>query len=628
MISTIARVVTLLAGAALITLALIICLDVALRSGGNAPLKGLFEISQLVFACIMAFAFAYANWLRRHVTMELAGHLTARKEGLNFFASFVALVIFCLLTYLAFQFSADKSSNGETTLVLGAPLAPFWYVASIAMTLASLGQFGRLLADFLSLLRGLKNKGTKATYLYLWRECSLPLAAWIFASVLMVLLLFLHQDMSAFTIVLIAFAALYVLIFTHVPIGIAMAVVGLTGCYALLDFEPALLVGRNQLTSSLSSADLAAIPLFLIMGNLAIDAGFADDIFKAASLLFGRLRGGHAIATIIGCAGFGAISGSSVATTATIGSVAFKEMQKRKYTASFSTGSIAAGGTLGALIPPSVILIIYCVIAEQSISTAFMAALFPALLALCLYVGAIMVMVRLRPNIAPQQHDAQSASFIAAVICAWRPALLFFMVVGGLYGGFFTVQEAAAIGVGLAFIFLLVSGHFSFDAMSQALTTSMVNSAILYILIIGASIFGAFLNLAGITNAVIAILDPTNSPIWFTLLILIIMYLILGSAFDAVAALLVTVPFVIPIIITLEYDLIWWGIITLTLVEIGMITPPIGMNVFVMKSMAGDGVSITTIFKGVIPFLIADLLRLLLLISFPIITLWLPSILS
>jgi C4-dicarboxylate transporter DctM subunit len=207
------------------------------------------------------------------------------------------------------------------------------------------------------------------------------------------------------------------------------------------------------------------------------------------------------------------------------------------------------------------------------------------------------------------------------------PGLLFLMVVGGLYGGLFTAQEAAAVGTGFSFIFWLFSRNASWRSLLQVIRDAVTTSATPYLLIVGANIFGAFLNLAGVTNAVLSIIDPATTPVWLILVILVAMYLVLGSVFDTVAALIITVPFVVPIIAALGYDLVWWGVVTLTLVEIGMITPPIGMNVFVMKSLVGDEVSISTIFKGVAPFLLADSIRLLLLILFPIISLWLPALL-
>lgn len=620
MIDRLSRFSGYVAGSALLLTALAITIDVILRWAIAAPIRGLYELSEFAFAGTITLAFCYANYRRSHVTMGIVSAMTGRIKGLNFVASLLAALVFAVFTYALFEHAAAKTQFGERTLVLGFGLGPFWYAAAALMLLGLIAQVAVCVEDTAELLR--------EPPVAIIRELTAPLLT-LAAVVAVAALLFASQDaMSALTKVGLGFAILYLLALAHVPIGVAMAVSGLVGCYALLGANAALLIGGNNLTSALSSTDLASVPLFLLMGNLAIAAGFEDDIFAAATSLFRRLRGGHAIATVIGCAGFGTISGSSVATTATLGGVAFREMSARNYAPGLATGSIAAGGTLGALIPPSVILIIYCVIAEQSISEAFMAALIPGLLATLLYVFAVLVLVRLRPNLAPLTDDDDApVSPVRAILTAWRPILLFLSVVGGLYGGLFNVQEAAAAGTGFAFFFWLLSGRASARGLLRSIRDAVGTSAVLYTIIIGANIFGSYLTYAGVTNAILALIDPAVMPAWQILLILVIMYLILGSVFDTVAAMVVTVPFVIPIIVALNYDLIWWGVVTLTIIEIGMITPPVGMNVFVMKSLVGDEVPITTIFKGVAPFLVADGIRLFLLIAFPIITLWLPAVL-
>jgi C4-dicarboxylate transporter DctM subunit len=606
------------AGGALLLVALVIMIDVLLRWTLSAPIKGLFEVSELVFAAIMSLAFADANYRRAHVSMELVGTLTRRVAGIMVVAHLMTAITFALFTLFLFSFAAAKAEFNEKTLVLQLPLAPFWYFAGIMMAVSFVVQAAAFCEDVKGLL---KNHASTIV-----QELAPPIVSILLVAAAGAALILWQEQMSEPVKVLIGFAMLYLMALTHIPIGIAMAMSGLVGAYAMLGVSPAALVGTNNLTSVLSSADIASVPLFLLMGNLAVAAGFADQIFSAATSFFGRFRGGHAIATIIGCAGFGTVSGSSVATTATIGGVAYREMRSRNYAPGLATGSIAAGGTLGALIPPSVILIIYCIIAEQSIPVSFMASLVPGLLAVALYVIAIAILVRVKPELAPEGAEAKTSRLKAALM-AWRPGLLFLLVIGGLYGGVFTAQEAAAVGTGFAFVFWVSSGRASLAGLFAAVRDAATTSATLYLLIIGANIFGAFLNLAGITNAVLSIIDPATTPAWLILTILVVMYLVLGSVFDTVAALIITVPFVVPIISALGYDLIWWGVVTLTLVEIGMITPPIGMNVFVMKSLVGNEVPISTIFKGTAPFLAADSVRLLLLILFPMITLWLPSVL-
>jgi len=614
-----ARLLANVAGVMLLFLALAFTLDVLLRWTFSAPILGLYEVAELGFAVVMALSLVWTNARQSHVSMGILAQITGRDAAPRLVASGLTLVVLCLFVWFLVRHAGTSARRGETTLVLGLPGAPFWSAAAAAMVLATLTQLAVFVSELIAYMRGAGQR------LHDMAAPALMVAA---ALALLLVTAQYAPTLGAGPTILASFAILYLLALAHVPIGVALALAGLGAVLLQMGLRPALLVGTNNLTGSLSSVDLAAVPLFLMMGNFAIRAGFADDIFKAATLIFGRMRGGHALATLMGCGGFGAISGSSVATTATLGGVAFREMQTRGYAPTLSTGSIAAGGTLGALIPPSVILIIYCVIAEVSIAHAFTAALVPGMLALALYAASVLVQVRLRPEIAPEPDGSERFAPLHALRIAWRPILLFLAVLGGLYGGVFTAQEAAAVGAGFSFLAWLISGRASVTGMFEALRDAAGTSAGLYILVIGANIFGSHLNFAGMAQALAAVIDPEILPVWAVLVLLAVMYLVLGSIFDAVAAVVVTVPFVLPIILSMGFDPIWWGIVTLTLVEIGMISPPIGMNVFVMKAVVGDRVKISTIFRGVMPFLAADIFRMVLLIAFPAISLWLVELLA
>jgi C4-dicarboxylate transporter DctM subunit len=337
-------------------------------------------------------------------------NVTKRTAGIRCVAQVLTLLVFAAFACFLFSQAAGKAQFGERTLVLQLPLAPFWYVAATLMAFSLLTQIVVAFEETKQL--AILSAGEVAR--------AAPLVCLALAAAASGVLILWQGDLGAVSKILIGFGVLYLFALAQVPIGVAMALAGLVGAYALLGAAPAALVGTNNLASALSSADIASVPLFLLMGNLAVAAGFADQIFAAATSVFGRFRGGHAIATIIGCAGFGTVSGSSVATTATIGGVAFREMRSRAYAPGLATGTIAAGGTLGALIPPSVILIIYCVIAEQPISVAFMASLVPGLLATALYVLTVVILVRLKPGIAPRLDRPTSP--LAAVLAACRRA--------------------------------------------------------------------------------------------------------------------------------------------------------------------------------------------------------------
>lgn len=612
----IARVLANGAGLILLALSLAIFLDVLLRWSISKPILGMYEISELGFAVVMALSLVWANTLQSHVSMGILGQITGNFAATRLVAAGVGFIVSSLLVWFLAQHTMTTAAHRETTLVLGLSKAPFWGAATAGMVMATLAQLAFFVSELVAYLGDPRLK---------LRGLAVPVI--MVAAALVLLLLTAHYSpaIPVWTKILSSFIVLYLLALAHIPIGVALIIAGFGGALLQLGLRPALLVGTNNLTVSLSSVDLASVPLFLVMGNFAVAAGFADDIFAAATMVFGRFRGGLAFATVMGCAGFGAISGSSVATTATVGRVAFREMEARGYAPAFATGSIAAGGTLGALIPPSVPLIIYCVIAETPIAKAFIAAMTLGILAVVLYLISISIQVRIRPSIAPPSDNTEKFKPIRVLRMAWRPTIMFLLVLGGLYGGVFTAQEAAAVGLGFAFIAWLASGRASVAGLLEIVRDGVGTSAGLYLLIVGANIFGNYLNLAGVSQWLATAINPETQSTWVVLVLLTVMYLVLGSIFDSVAAVVITVPFVLPIILSMGLDPIWWGVVTLTFVEIGMITPPIGMNVFVMKAMVGNRIQLSTIFAGVMPFLAADFVRMILMISFPSISLWLVN---
>jgi len=420
---------------------------------------------------------------------------------------------------------------------------------------------------------------------------------------------------------------MFALILLHVPIGIAMAVAGIVGYGSLNEFGPVLTLAATETAGVLASLELAVIPLFLLMGSFAGASGLSADMYRMAFALVGHRRGGLALATIGGCAGFGAVCGSSVATAATMGRVALPEMLKRKYSPSLATGSIAAGGTLGMLIPPSIIMVIYAFLTEQFVITLFIAALVPAILAVAMHFLAIVIVVRLNPEAGPAGDIMPWAERWQVVKDSWGVLLLLVAVIGGIYGGVFTVNEAAALGAVIAFLFTVLRGKFNLSVLQEVVRDAALNTAMIYIIIAGASIFSFFIADTKMPAALTqAITEAHLSPLT-VIFVLMLMYLILGSVFDTVAAMLITMPFVFPLVIGLGYDPIWWGIVLVMVMEVGMITPPIGMNVFVIYG-AAKNVALKTIFAGILPFFYADLVRITIVILFPALALWLPNALG
>jgi C4-dicarboxylate transporter, DctM subunit len=425
----------------------------------------------------------------------------------------------------------------------------------------------------------------------------------------------------------VGFLALFGLILLQVPIGFAMIIVGIAGYGLQAGWGPAFTILASEPSGLLSSVDLATVPLFLLMGTFASAAGFSTDIYNAAAALVGHRRGGLAYATIGGCAAFGAVCGSSTATAATFGKAALPEMLKRGYAEGFSTGTIAAGGTLKSLIPPSIVMILYCIVSRTFVFDLFIAALVPAVLAIALNLAAIWVVVRLNPELAPLGDKVAFAEKVAAVRRAAPVVVLMVTIFAGLYSGVFTVNEAASVAAVLSLAFAVARGRMSRDSLWQGMRETAAATAMIYMIIIGASIFTYYMTLAKVPEALINVIGGLQVSPLSIIFFLLIAYLILGAVFDEIAAMLITLPFVLPIIEKLGYDPIWWGIINVVVIELGMIIPPIGIIVFILHGLAPQ-ISLRTIYRGVLPFIIADLVLLGLLAVFPEIVLSLPRALK
>lgn len=423
---------------------------------------------------------------------------------------------------------------------------------------------------------------------------------------------------------LIGLAGMFLLIAAHVPVGVAMAVTGIATFAALAGWGPGLAIVGVETVTAIESLDFAIIPLFLLMGSLATAAGLSSDLFRLANAWLGHRRGGLAVATIGGCAAFGAVCGSSIATVATMTRVALPEMLRRGYRPELAAGSIAAGGTLGILIPPSIILVIYAVLAEQFVLKLFVAAVVPGLIAAALQCAAVGVYVRLNPEAAPAGPRTPWPERARITAQSWAVLLLGLVVTAGIYGGVFTVTEAAAVGAATAFAITLARGRLNWNVLRQVMRETASNTGMIYLIVIGAFTLTYFLALSHMPERTIAWIHGLGLPPLAVIFALYVMYLILGAVFESIAAMVVTLPFVLPLVIGLGYDPVWWGVMLVMISGIGLVTPPIGMNVFVLHGMAGE-IGLRTIFRGIAPFLVADALRMIVLTLFPVLTTWLPE---
>jgi len=434
--------------------------------------------------------------------------------------------------------------------------------------------------------------------------------------------------MGTDAVAVLGFVALFALMLLRVPVGMAMGLVGVSGFAYLVGGGPALKVVGHTSMRTVTDYTFGVIPMFLLMGAFVTNSGMSRELFQAANRFLGHRRGGLGVATVVACGAFAAICGSSVATAATFSTVAYPEMRRYDYPQSFATGVIAAGGTLGAMLPPSTVLAVYGIITEQDIGKLFIAGIVPGLLAAAMYILTITLIGIARPNFLPRGPRASYRERIAALRSIWAPLLLFVFVVGGLYGlpymPKFTPTEAGGVGAMGAFLIGTLRQRLRRAEILRSLLQATRTAAAVFTVLIGALLFGYFLTITQTPQKVTQFLTGLGLGRYGVLALIMIMYLVLGCLMDAMAMIILTIPIIFPVILHLGFDPIWFGVIIVMTVELGLIHPPVGMNVFVIKSVVHD-VSFSTIFRGVIPFICTDILRLVILIAFPILALWLPS---
>ncbi|MBY8916751.1 TRAP transporter large permease [Nitratireductor sp. L1-7-SE] len=426
-----------------------------------------------------------------------------------------------------------------------------------------------------------------------------------------------------------SFPLLLLLIFVRLPIGLAMLLCGLGGSWLVFgNVTPVLAKLKNETYSTFSGYSLSIVPLFLLMGQFATLGGMSRALFKAAETWMGHRRGGVAMAAVGACAGFGAICGSSLATAATMSQVALPELRRYGYSGALATGTLAAGGTLGILIPPSVILVIYAILTEQNIAKLFVAAFVPGVLAAIGYMIAISIYVRLWPDSAGTRERAPYAERTRALLDVWPVLVVFLAVVGGIYLGVFTPTEGAAVGAAGTGLIALVNGGLTRETFVESILATATATAMIFFIVLGAGFYNSFLALAQVPQQMAAFVSEQGYSPWMVLTLILLLYLVFGCVMDSLSMILLTIPIFFPIVTILDFGLgaeefaIWFGILVLIVVEVGLITPPVGMNLFVLNSMAKD-TPISATYRGVMPFVISDILRVALLTLFPAISLFL-----
>lgn len=439
------------------------------------------------------------------------------------------------------------------------------------------------------------------------------------------------------SVVLVGFAILlFLIIVVRIPIAFAMGIVGFFGFSYLQGLEPsniasfrwsgALSMASSRVIDTVQDYGLSVIPLFILMGNFVTRSGLSNELYSVSNAFLGHRKGGLSMATVVACGGFSAICGSSLATSATMSKVAMPAMRKYGYSDSLATASIAAGGTLGILIPPSVILVIYGLLTESSIRELFAAGFLPGILGILLYLVAVRYVVWRDPSAGPAGVKTEWPKRLQAMKGVWGVLVLFTVVMGGIYLGIFTPTEAAGIGAGGAFIITLSRGRMTLRNLLETLTDTVRTSAMLFAVVIGALIFSDFINRAGLPDILLNLVTSMDVAPIVVILTILAIYIVLGMVFESLSMMLLTVPVFYPLVASLGYDLVWFGIVVVVVTEISLITPPVGMNVFVLSAVLKD-VKTGTIFKGVTPFWAADIVRLLLIVFVAQIALFLPDFL-
>ena len=609
-------------GAAALTLMMFLtALDVFFRYLFNSPITGSYELNEFMMAVLVAFALAYTAVHQGHINVELLiAKTSSRTQAIvNSITSLLSLGFFIIMTWRCYVYAEKLGRDGYISQSLSVPICIFAYAVALGCAVLALVLFIYVRSQINQTVKGL----------------SLPAAALAVSLILVAFLLFmtpLFKDwmpwqVDPFTAGLLGVCLLLVFLFSGMPIAVAMGLVGFLGMAYVNGLNPGLnVMGTTPHTIS-SSYSMSVVPLFVLMGALCYHAGLSRELYYTVYRWIGHFPGGLAMATVGACAGFAAVSGSSVATTATMGMVSLPEMRRYRYDSGLAAGSIAAGGSIGILIPPSVILVLYGILTEQSIGKLFAAGFIPGILEALFYMVTIYILCKVNPHLGPRGEKATFKQRLLSLKATWGVVVLFLIVIGGIYLGVFTPTEAAGVGAFGALIFALGRRKLNRKTFTDSLEETTQTTAMVFLILIGAALLGYFLAVTRIPFELSTWVGelPVNRYVILTLIIFL--YLILGAIMSSLAMIVLTVPIIFPVVEALGFDPIWFGIIIVRVVEIGQITPPVGINVYVLKGVAKD-LTLQGIFKGVFPFIVADICHVLLLVAVPQIATFLPSLMD
>lgn len=611
-------------GAAIVTLlmSLAMVVDLVSRMAFGRPLSGMIELQTFMLVFMAFFSIAYTMLKNQHVSVDLLTSKMSPQTNsvlqsiFNIWGAFV----FGAMSWLTADRSMEALSRDEISDIISMPLWIIYGVSSVGTALLALTLIGLLFSHLSGLFQHFRGNSKFWTTFVCIAGVSL---VGMFSGLILKSIV---PDLSSPAIGMMYTGLLMVILLLGFPVGFSMAFIGLTGLFYLIGADVAFNVAKINTYDSVAVYFFCVIPFFLLMGFLILHAGIGAKLYNAGIKVFGRLPGGLAVGTVAGCGGFAAICGDSVASAATMGSVSIPEMKKYKYDDSLATGAVAAGGTLGILIPPSIGFVVYGIITEQSIGKMFMAGIIPGIILTAGFALAAYVQCVINPALGPKSEKFTARQVAQSIFDIWPVGALFAAVIGGIYSGILTPTEAGGVGASGALLIALFAKGFNrhklFDAMLEATTTS----AMIFTILIGVGLLGYFITLTDLPLSFANFLNSLDVSRYVIYVLILLLYLVLGMVMNIIPMMMLTLPILFPTVVSLGFDPIWFGVIMVIMMEMGQITPPVGINVFVIHGVAKKyNVSMATIYRGIVPFVIVEVLVIILLTIFPEIVLWLPN---
>lgn len=610
--------------AAIVTLlmSLGMVVDLFSRLALNRPLSGMIELQTYMLVFMAFFSIAYTMLKNQHVSVDLiTSKMSAHANSFfqcvfNIWGTF----IFGAMAWLSASRALEALEREQVSDIIQMPYWLLYATVSLGTLLLALALAALLFSHLSGLFQHYKESGK---FWMVFAAIGAVALIGIFSANILKLI---SPDMSSPTIGIIYTLFLMVILLLGFPVGFSMAFAGLTGLFYLIGGEVAFNVAKINTYDAVAVYFFVVIPFFLLMGFLILHAGIGAKLYNAGIKVFGRLPGGLAVGTVAGCGGFAAICGDSVASAATMGSVSIPEMKKYDYDDSLATGSVAAGGTLGILIPPSIGFVVYGIITEQSIGKMFMAGIIPGIILTVGFALAAYVQCVINPKLGPKSEKFTAREVAQSIFDIWPVGALFAAVIGGIYSGILTPTEAGGVGASGALLIALFAKGFNrhklFDALLEATTTS----AMIFTILIGVGLLGYFITLTDLPLSFANFLSTLDVSRYIIYVLILLLYLVLGMVMNIIPMMMLTLPILFPTVVGLGFDPIWFGVIMVIMMEMGQITPPVGINVFVIHGVAKKyNVSMATIYRGIVPFVIVEVVVIILLTIFPQIVLWLPN---